>query len=47
MSTIMQENRATVAAEIMAIYEALDDGRKHQLAAEAGRLIEDQREAKA
>jgi hypothetical protein len=47
MSTIMQENRATVAAEIMPIHEALDDGHKHQLADEAGRLIENQRAAKA
>jgi len=47
MSTIMQENRATVTAEVMPIHEALDDGRKHQFADEAGRLIEDQRAAKA
>lgn len=36
---------STLAAEILAIYNALDDGRKTQLADEAQRLIEDQREA--
>jgi hypothetical protein len=32
-------------AEILAIYDALDDGRKRQLEDEAQRLLEDQRTA--